>query len=121
MSHFDHHFIRQQKENLEISMKDLKEVTEEIKESTPLLRIQGILKIRKESLRDFLYRFFTEWNRDKNTLFAQEVEDFIADPTGYEEDDEQTTTIDAKIGEIACKPDKRRSLGDVFMICKYYI
>ncbi len=105
---------------LEINMKDLKEVIEEIKDSTPLMRIQGLLKVRKETLSEFLIRFFTEWNIKKNTLFAQEVEDFIQDPTEDEEEDERVDPIDAKIGEVACRPNKRRSLGDIYMICKYY-
>lgn len=59
------------------------------------IRIQGLLRRRRESLQEFLVRFFQEWNLEKNTIYV---------------DDSAVQTA----------PNKRRSLGDIYMICKYY-
>lgn len=59
------------------------------------VRIQGILKKRTESPIEFLNKFFTEWNDEKNTIF-----------------------VDTK--EVQTESGKRRSLGDIYMIMKYY-
>lgn len=59
------------------------------------IRIQGLLRRRRESLQEFLIRFFQEWNLEKNTIYV---------------DDSAVQTA----------PNKRRSLGDIYMICKYY-
>lgn len=59
------------------------------------IRIQGLLRRRRESLQEFLVRFFQEWNLEKNTIYV---------------DDNAVQTA----------PNKRRSLGDIYMICKYY-
>lgn len=59
------------------------------------LRMQGLLKKRKESLETFLINFFTNYNLNKNTLFVS-------------------------TGEVQTVPGKRRSIGDIYAICKYY-
>jgi len=59
------------------------------------IRIQGLLRRRRETLQEFLIRFFQEWNLEKNTIYV---------------DDSAVQTA----------PNKRRSLGDIYMICKYY-
>lgn len=59
------------------------------------IRLEKTLKKRKESIEDFLIKFFKEWNNEKRTIYC---------------DDEETQT---EVG-------KRRSLGDIYMICKYY-
>lgn len=59
------------------------------------IRIQGLLRRRRETLQEFLVRFFQEWNLEKNTIYV---------------DDSTVQTT----------PNKRRSLGDIYMICKYY-
>lgn len=67
------------------------------------LRLRGLLRNRKtETLNQFLTKFFIEWNNP--AAEAQTVKDTIF------VDDETTQTV---IG-------KRRSIGDLFMICKYY-
>lgn len=59
------------------------------------IRLERILKRRRESLEDFLVSFFTHWNKDRNTLWVD-------------------------TGEVQTPVGKRRSLGDIYMICKYY-
>lgn len=65
------------------------------------IRIQGLLKKhqghtgRKETPLQFLVKFFKEWNEEKNTIYVDNSE--VQTATG-----------------------KRRSLGDIFMIMKYY-
>lgn len=54
-----------------------------------------ILKKRPETPEQFLIRFFKEWNEDKDTIYA---------------DDKSVQTVAGK----------RRSLGDIFLIMKYY-
>lgn len=76
-------------------MKTTRELTTEIKTNTKRLRMQGLLRRREESLKQFLIKFFLEWNIEKNTL--------------------QVETRKIDVG-----PGKRRSLGDIFMIVKYY-
>lgn len=58
------------------------------------IRIQ-ILKKRRETLKEFLVKFFTEWNLEKDTIFVENR-------------------------EVQTEANKRRSLGDIYMICKYY-
>ncbi len=50
---------------------------------------------RKETLQEFLAKVFTEWNDEKNTIYVDDKS--IQTGTG-----------------------KRRSLGDIYMLCKYY-
>ena len=70
-------------------------------ENTGKIRIQGLLKKhagyngRKETPKEFLIKFFKEWNLEKNTLFIE-------------------------TSEIQTVAGRRRSLGDIFMIMKYY-
>lgn len=59
------------------------------------LRMQGLLKKRKESLEEFLINFFSNYNQNKETLYVE------------------TKEVQTKIG-------KRRSIGDIYAICKYY-
>jgi len=59
------------------------------------IRVQGLLKRRKETLRDFIINFFEDWNDQKNTIY-----------------------VDNR--EVQTDPGRRRSLGDIYMICKYY-
>jgi hypothetical protein len=65
------------------------------------IRIQGLLKKhqghtgRKETPLQFLVKFFKEWNEEKNTIYVDNSE--VQTDTG-----------------------RRRSLGDIFMIMKYY-
>lgn len=59
------------------------------------IRLQGVLKNRKESIKEFLIKFITKWNNEKNTIFVNSKE--VQTDTG-----------------------RRRSLGDIFMILRYY-
>ncbi len=59
------------------------------------LRLQGLLKKRKETLEEFLIKFFNKWNLERNTLYV-------------------------KTNEVQTVPGKRRSFGDIYAICKYY-
>ncbi len=59
------------------------------------IRLEKTKKERSESLQTFLEKFFDVWNEEKNTIFADNRE--VQTPCG-----------------------KRRSLGDIFMICRYY-
>lgn len=58
------------------------------------IRIERLLKKRPESMEDFVYKFFTEWNLDRNTIFVDR--------------------------SVQTEAGKRRSLGDIFMIVRYY-
>jgi hypothetical protein len=59
------------------------------------IRVRGLLKKRKESLEEFLVKFFSNWNINRDTIYV----------------DDETVQTEAN---------KRRSLGDIYMICKYY-
>ena len=63
-------------------------------EDTPI-RIRGLLRKRKETLQEFLIKFFTKWNIERDTIWV-------------------------RTGETQTEADKKRSLGDIYMICKYY-
>ena len=81
------------------------EVIEENKEFAPIIaviekslkpvRLEKTLKNRKETVEEFLIKFFKTYNNEKNTIFV----DTLA---------------------VQCTPEKRRSLGDIYMILKYY-
>lgn len=58
------------------------------------IRLERLLKKRKETVEEFIYKFFTEWNDDRNTIFVNR--------------------------EVQTLAEKRRSLGDIFMIVRYY-
>lgn len=75
---------------------ELKKLQSQIEESYPRpIRLEKTKKKRKETLREFLVLFFTEWNNEKNTIY-----------------------VDNK--EVQTDTKRRRSLGDIYMICKYY-
>lgn len=61
------------------------------------VHVLGLIKAKRkdETLEQFLTKFFTKWNLDR--------------PTNYKDTGEQQT-----------EPGKRRSLGDIYSICKYY-
>lgn len=74
----------------------LKKLQKTIENNYPrAIRLEKTKKERKESLRDFLVKFFTEWNDNKNTVY-----------------------VDTR--EVQTDTGRRRSLGDIYMICKYY-
>ena len=75
-------------------MKTLLEIQLQLNLEEPI-RIRGLLRKRKETIREFLIKFFTEWNSEKETIYVES-------------------------GEIQTEPGKRRSIGDVYRICKYY-
>lgn len=72
-----------------------KKVEKQILEAVKPLRLRGILKKRTETLEGFLQRFFTDWNSSRPTIYVGN-------------------------GHTQTEPDKRRSLGDIFQICRYY-
>ena len=74
--------------------KELKILSGQISEERDI-RIQGVLKKREETLEEFLIKFFTKWNIEKNTIYV---------------DNEKIQT----------QSKRRRSLGDIYKICKYY-
>jgi hypothetical protein len=60
------------------------------------VRLPGLLRNRQgQTLQAFLQEFFTNWNQEKDTIFADNR-------------------------EVQTQAGKRRSVGDIFMICKYY-
>jgi len=60
------------------------------------LRLECTKRARKETLEQFIEDFFTEHNTEKDTIFVQDTR------------------------QIQTEKGKRRSLGDIFMIIKYY-
>lgn len=78
-------------------MLGIRNVNKQLKEEFAVdeLRIQGLLKKRKETLEQFLVDFFNKWNQEKETLYTKDK-------------------------TVQTKPGKRRSFGDIFSICKYY-
>lgn len=64
------------------------------------IRLEKTKKKRKELLHDFLIKFFTEWVNERATVYVDTKE-------------VQTKTK----GQHKTM---RRSLGDIYMICKYY-
>lgn len=69
------------------------------------IRLERTLKVRKETLAVFINKFFTEWNGNN------EVDD---------EQGEYKNTIYVDNHEVQTDWGRRRSLGDIFMICRYY-
>jgi hypothetical protein len=60
------------------------------------IRLPGLLRNRKsQTLPDFLRTFFLTWNNEKDTIFVEDR-------------------------DIQTAAGKRRSVGDIFMICRYY-
>lgn len=72
------------------------DVEEEILQRVPEVRLIGLLRKRNESLQEFLVKFFTKWNLEKDTVLVINKE-HVDTPAG-----------------------RRRSLGDIYRICKYY-
>lgn len=67
-----------------------------LSKNTREIRLPGLLRNRKtQTLESFLTKFFIEWNVEKITIFV--------------DDSTEQTGIN-----------KRRSLGDIYIICKYY-
>jgi hypothetical protein len=79
-----------------LTKKKLEEIEKKILEQR-VVRLQGFYKSQKKelSLKEFLINFFTQYNNENKTIYK---------------DDKSTQT---DVG-------KRRSLGDIFLICKYY-
>jgi hypothetical protein len=75
-------------------MSDVRTLTVQLNK-LPAIRIQGILKKRSETLQLFLVRFFTRWNHENDTIFVD------------------THKVQTAAG-------KRRSISDIYKICKYY-
>jgi len=64
--------------------------------NTRAIRLPGLLRNRKtETLKQFLVKFFKEWNEEKDTIYADNR-------------------------DVQTAAGKRRSIGDLFMICRYY-
>lgn len=59
------------------------------------LRLKGVLKKRTETLEEFLIKFFEDFNNTKNTIYT-------------ETEVQQTDT------------GRRRSFGDILLICRHY-
>lgn len=76
----------------------LEKLEEKIKELNPKkLRLENTLlkSIKNLTLCDFLYKFFVEFNYSKNTIYVENK-------------------------QIQTEAGRRRSLGDIYCICKYY-
>lgn len=65
-----------------------------VKENEPI-RLERTLKKRTESLEEFIVKFFQKFNEDRNTIYVMSKK--VQTDTG-----------------------RRRSMGDIYMICKYY-
>lgn len=74
----------------------IENIEKEILENVPPIRLQGYYVSRlPNTLEKFLYQFFHELNNEHNTIYV----------------------IDKR---FHTEMGMRRSLGDIFMICKYY-
>jgi hypothetical protein len=81
---------------VETTTSPLDEIERTILERNPrAIRLERTLKRRRETLEEFLIKFFKEWNAEKTTIYVDD------------------STVQTTIG-------RRRSLGDIYMICKYY-
>jgi hypothetical protein len=72
---------------------------------TRSIRLERTLRTRRETLAQFIEKFFMEWNGNNET---------------DEEQGESKNTIFVDNHEVQTDWGRRRSLGDIFMICKYY-
>lgn len=77
-------------------MKSLEEVEKHILDRYPVIRLEGQKKERSESLKVFMKDFFLTLNLECNTLLR------------------------GKEKKIQTYRGARRSLGDFFMLCRYY-
>lgn len=66
-----------------------------IADSTEFTTGNRIARTRRESIEDFLTKFFKNWNENRNTIYTDD------------------NSVQTEMG-------KRRSLGDIFAICRYY-
>jgi hypothetical protein len=93
--------VAKPKETTKITKEDAKDKFHQLRKSIEKtyagneIRLEKTLRKRKESLQEFLIKFFEEWNEEKDTIYV-------------------TTQ------EVQTMAGKRRSLGDIYMICKYY-
>ncbi len=69
-------------------------IEQQLNKSEPI-RLLGLLKKREEPLNAFMKEFFTRWNEEKDTIFTN------------------NRNVQTEAG-------KRRSLGDIYLICKHY-
>lgn len=69
-------------------------VEDKLKRRKPL-RLKGILKKRPETLEEFLIRFFNSFNENNNTVYVES-------------------------GNVQTDTGRRRSFGDILIICRYY-
>jgi hypothetical protein len=74
----------------------LETIQQKIEREVEPIRLARTLRRRNETLPEFLYNFFTDFNYERDTVYVEEGKG-VQTPMG-----------------------KRRSLGDIFSICKYY-
>lgn len=81
----------------ELQVRIIASYTRKIKigDNTDFRKGVAIAKVRRESIQEFLVKFFTNWNEARNTVYVDD------------------NSIQTEMG-------KRRSLGDIYMICRYY-
>jgi hypothetical protein len=72
---------------------------------TRSIRLERTLRTRRETLAQFIEKFFIEWNGNNEVGEGQ---------------GEYKNTIYVDNHEVQTDWGRRRSLGDIFMICKYY-
>lgn len=75
-------------------MIDYKAIEAKLDKMAPI-RVRGLLKKRKETIEEFICTFFRSWNEDKDTICVNN-------------------------GHTQTAAGARRSLGDIYKICKYY-
>lgn len=74
----------------------IENIEKEILENVPPIRLQGYYISRlPKTLHEFLYQFFHKLNEEHDTIYVSNK-------------------------ELQTEANMRRSLGDIFMICKYY-
>ena len=80
-------------------MRKIHKIEEELQEIKRPLRIQGLMKKRKETVDEFLVKFFTKWNSEYDTVYADTKKE---------------------VREVQTPKNKRRSLSDIYQIVRYY-
>ena len=100
-----------------------KEIKDKILEDVPEIRIQGLLKNRKETLKEFILKFFRDWNEEKETIYIdpEKNPDYLEDFEDWvdEGEIEENKPILEEYKQ-QCEPGCRRSFGDIYRLCKYY-
>lgn len=76
-------------------MRRIEKIQDTIQQQIKPIRLQGLLKKRNESPTEFLVKFFTKWNNEKDTLFVENKS--VQTDTG-----------------------RRRSIGDIYRIMQHY-